>query len=48
MGSDEDHLAVSARLKVLWGGDGKEVKTSLLLEGWGESKIYDTKLFLNY
>ena len=30
-GSDEDHLAASTRLKVLQGGDSKEVKTSLLL-----------------
>ena len=31
-GSDEDHLAASTRLKVLWRGDGEEVKTMLLLE----------------
>ena len=30
-GSDEDHLAASARFKVLRGGDGKKVKTTLLL-----------------
>ena len=37
-GSDKDHLAASARLKVLWGGDSKEVKTTLLLEGGTESE----------
>ena len=35
-GSDEDHLAASAGLKVLQGGDSKEVKTTLLLEGGRE------------
>ena len=56
-GSDEDHLAASAGLKVLWRGDSKEVKTTLLLEGGTERERerervrynnYDTKLFLNY
>ena len=31
-GSDKDHLTSSTGYKVLGGGDGKKVKTSLLLE----------------